>query len=217
MDCAQTNANFGESVAIDGQYLVIGEPGVRAAHVYVGSGSNWTMHAELFPPRPAIELFGASVDVSGNRIVVGAPGAYPHQRQGFAMVFEWTESGWDSGFMIRADKGFEGDEFGLSVAIEGDTVAVTGGRNGVATFVFQHSGPGNKWIQSQELGSGFPVALSGNYLLAGATMFTRRQRNGMWKRQQEDDLERNSVGWFSYTVAISGNTSVLGYPFVQSS
>lgn len=92
--------DFGRSLAIDGNSLVIGAPGEDgqfpgiqdgslltgngapnsgAAYVFVRGGDGWAFQAYLKAstlPDPAIGRysFGASVALDGNRIVVGAPG-----------------------------------------------------------------------------------------------------------------------------------------------
>ncbi len=83
---------FGESVAISGDTLVVGAPGEDsavvgvngdeldnsarasgAAYVYVRSGGRWTKEAFLKASNTDIgDSFGADVDISGDTIVVGA-------------------------------------------------------------------------------------------------------------------------------------------------
>ncbi|MFZ5819187.1 MAG: S-layer homology domain-containing protein [Chloroflexota bacterium] len=89
----ETGDNFGISVAISGDTLVVGAPGedsnatgvngseennfadaAGAAYVFTRSGTTWSQQAYLKASNTeAIDGFGASVAISGNTIVVGAP------------------------------------------------------------------------------------------------------------------------------------------------
>src|SRR5260221_292581 len=87
------NQNFGWSVAISGDTMVIGAPfensnatGVNgnqtnnsardsgAAYVFVRDGTNWVQQAYLKPSNTgAGDYFGESVAISGDTMVIGAP------------------------------------------------------------------------------------------------------------------------------------------------
>ena len=95
LKASNTGANdgFGRSVAVSGDYAVVGarsedssSPGVNgtpnegaaesgAAYVFTRSGTTWTQQAYLKPTNPeASDRFGCSVAVSGDTVVVGADG-----------------------------------------------------------------------------------------------------------------------------------------------
>lgn len=66
---------FGQAVAIDGDTLAIGAPGVRAAYVFRRTGTTWTQEARLVPcDGDGGRGFGRSVALVGERLAVGAPG-----------------------------------------------------------------------------------------------------------------------------------------------
>ena len=84
---ADANDSFGESVAIDGDVMVVGAPWERsdgsdpgdnsflagAAYVFERDGCEWSEVAYLKAPSPeGGEGFGATVAVDGDVIVVGA-------------------------------------------------------------------------------------------------------------------------------------------------
>jgi hypothetical protein len=81
----------------------------------------WVQLAELHATGSFAHNFG-DVAVRGNTLVVGAPGA-----AGKAYVFTKPKSGWKNeppfATLAPSDEGTR-DYFGLSVAIDGDTVAV---------------------------------------------------------------------------------------------
>ena len=80
--------DFGASVAIDGDWLVVGSPGDAPAGatdsnygaVYVfqrsGTGGVWIQTQKITAEDPAADsYFGTSLAIQGNRFLVGAPGA----------------------------------------------------------------------------------------------------------------------------------------------
>ena len=78
----------------------------------------------------AADIFGYSVAVSGNTVVVGAPHTTLNGNtyQGEAYVFVEPSSGWSGNLnqtaKLTASDGAEDDDFGMKVAIDGDTVVV---------------------------------------------------------------------------------------------
>ena len=79
--------NFGVSVAISGDTVVVGSNGERtgengqdapfagAAYVFVRNGTTWTQQAYLKAPKPkSLDSFGISVAISNDTVVVGAFG-----------------------------------------------------------------------------------------------------------------------------------------------
>ena len=77
---AQANTNFGYSVAIDGDTVIIGAQledtgGINAgaAYIFTRSGTTWTQQAKIISSDlQAGDEFGISVSISGDTIVVGA-------------------------------------------------------------------------------------------------------------------------------------------------
>jgi len=98
-------------------------------------------------------FFGYSVAASGDTAVVGAP--TEGGEAGAAYVFVRNASGgWDQQAYLKADNAEAGDYFGVSVAIDGDTLVVgadseSGPANGIsesgAAYVFVRSG--TTWSQ----------------------------------------------------------------------
>jgi len=97
------------------------------------------------------DRFGESVGVSGDTVVVGAVnnedpnGGSDDQRSGAgcAYVFTRDESEWTQQTKLGAADGDEGDQFGQSLAVDGDTAVVgapadenSNGLNAGAAYVF---------------------------------------------------------------------------------
>ena len=71
---ADPGDNFGASVAVSSDTIVVGARNDGSAHVFVRSGSSWTRQQKLKPDDlRASDFFGWSVTVSGGTALVGAP------------------------------------------------------------------------------------------------------------------------------------------------
>lgn len=180
---------FGGSVAISGDYAVVGASGYDAdtgvagdeggVFVYRRTGLDTWDDIEplaIAGGTPAGAGFGASVAISGDSVVVGAfsGAAYAFRRTG--------DNSWSDGVSL-VPNGFPDDGFGFSVAISGDYAIVGAPGDGSASesgeaYVFRRTGD-NSWTQGEALlvgGSGLAggddfgrsVALSGDYALVGA-------------------------------------------------
>ena len=128
---------FGWSVAMDGETIVVGAPyndgpmNSGSAYVFTKPASGWTSTSTaaklIASDRAENDQFGYSVAVDGNTAVVGAyrdddAGA----DSGSAHVFTRSSSTapWSWSAKLTADDAAENDEFGISVAVHGDTVVV---------------------------------------------------------------------------------------------
>ncbi|MFO7603412.1 MAG: FG-GAP repeat protein [Gammaproteobacteria bacterium] len=213
---------FGETVAIDGDTAVIGaiqnrEHGDSSGAVYVfnrDATGMWTEHVKLLAS-DAVErqFFGNAVAISGDMIVVGAIGDNDKGRYtGSAYIFIRDATGaWHEQAELLARDGAEGDAFGYSVAVSGDTVVVgaiyvdnSDVMNSGAAYVFVKDAE-NNWSEQAKLVPDNPaahdlygnsVAVSGDTVLigrqhlgfnigtgAGATRVFTRDASGSWREQ----------------------------------
>jgi len=197
------NDEFGWSAGISGNTVVVGAPfhGVGshtqqgAAYVFVMPDNGWgnmTETAELTSSDgSANDYFGSSVAISGNTIVVGADGATvngnPHQGAGY--IFVQPQGGWTDmteTAKIAASDGYVGDDFGASVGVSGNTVAVgapyayiSGNLEQGASYVFVQ--PQGGWTNMTETAKltasdgaandilGGAIAIDGQTLVVGAS------------------------------------------------
>jgi len=137
--------NFGWSVSISGNTVVVGELtpytvgtgyGPGAAYVFTEPASGWanmTQTAKLTASDGAAgNYFVYSVSISGSTVVVGAPFKPYNSRTGTygpgaAYVFTEPDSGWANMTQtaeLAASDGTAGGYFGFSVSINGNTVVV---------------------------------------------------------------------------------------------
>ena len=167
---AGINQGFGSAIAIEGDVVAVGAPGVihdgrRAGAVYLfvkptgGWGENQVESARLegsesFAAGFSPLSFGRFIAMSGDTIVVGDPNIYrtPDQRsEPRAYVFVKPPSGWTGTInetaTLRAWGGHGGSSpssFGGPVAIDGDTVVI-GGNNVDDGVVYVFQKPAGGW------------------------------------------------------------------------
>ncbi len=188
---ASTNDEFGCSVSMDGDTVIIGAQRDRinqsndagSAYVFIMSQGIWNQQAKLVAfDVTASDNFGSSVAVLGDTAIVGADGKdLPATNAGAAYVFIRSETTWSPQAKLVAPDAGSLDRFGCSIAIEND-IAIIGatGANGVssnsgAAYVYVRTG--TNWTQQAKLISpdgqagdqfGCSVALSGNTAIIGA-------------------------------------------------
>jgi hypothetical protein len=193
--------DFGYSVAISGDTVVVGthyddDNGFESGSAYVfernqTGADNWGQVAKLTASDAAADdRFGVSVAISGDTVVVGAWGDADNGTQsGSAYVFERNQTGadnWGQVAKLTASDAAAGDWFGYSVAISGDTVVV--------------GAPGDDDNGSQS---------------GSAYVFGRNQTGAdNWGQVAKLTASDGAAGdWFGYSVAISGDTVVVGAPY----
>ena len=243
-DTREANDEFGYAVAIDGDTAVVGMPGEDnpdnsgAAFVFTrDSSGTWSQVAKLRASDPnAQDRFGLSVAVhedtsNGDTIVVGAP--HHSSSRGAVYVFTEPSDGWTStstAAKLTASDRTDDDEFGDSVAVDGDTVVV-GAHNNNAAYVFTR--PATGWVNDTETlklsGSGRSsfgrsVAIDGDTIVVGAigqdddrgSAFVFIKPATGWANSPGTEVanltaySRNKDDRFGRSVAIDGDTIVVG-------
>ncbi|MDF3027795.1 MAG: gliding motility-related protein, partial [Fluviicola sp.] len=188
---------LGASVAISGDYAIVGAPndGSGSAYIFQKSGANWIqMQKIVASDGNSDDHFGVSVAISGDYAVVGAVydnenavNASPLSDAGSAYVFKRTGASWAEEQKIVASDRQTGDYFGISVAISGDYVVVgallqdlnASGALGIsaagAAYIYKRTL--TTWAQEQKIVAsarnagdnfGHAVAISGDYVVVGA-------------------------------------------------
>ena len=127
-DAAQGDA-FAEAVAIAGQTIVVGAPGALgsagAAYVFVPIDGEWSQQQKLFAPdAETSDALGLAVAIAGDTIVAGAPfdSGGAGFSQGSAHIFVRTDGVWSHSQKLIASDAAGEDQFGMSVAIGGETI-----------------------------------------------------------------------------------------------
>ena len=202
---------FGTSVGIDGNIIVVGAPGhsrdsterqegyvgdAGAVFVFERRGNNWRRTYKLLASdREHGGSMGNSVAISGNRVIAGAwahdfgmEGQERMEACGAAYIWERMDDGkWTRAQKLVASDRTPYDEFGYSVAIDGDN-AVVGARN--VTL-----------IREDEDNKGY----------TGEAYIFSLNENGEWKEAMAilpDDRKEGNL--FGNSVGVSGNYVIVG-------
>jgi hypothetical protein len=238
---------FSWSVSVDGDTVVVGAPGdderaggAGAVYVFVRPGGIWTNATEVAKLTASdgavADGLGISVSISGDTIVAGASG---DGNNGSAYVFVRPPGGWIDGTetakLTASDGAF--DEFGISVAVSGDTILIGARRDDAdrgSAYVFERPVAG--WDDATEDAKltasdgesgdffGNVVAIDGNTAVIGAHGDDDNESgsgsayvfvpSGGWADSTETAKLTASDGqmqdFFGWSVAVSGNTVVVG-------
>ena len=188
LDADDVQAEFGWSLAIEGDTLVVGAPGTDsnsgAVYVFIrlfkaNPGGGWVLSQRLqsADPQPNFR-FGSSVAIDNGTLVIGSQN---DEFAGAAYVYEQTNNGFIQQARLAAPDGEPGDTFGRSVAIDDGTILIGAPADDVrrvdqgSVRVFIDSGDG--WNQEQVLTAsnglrkevfGVSVAIDGDHLVVGA-------------------------------------------------
>ncbi|MFK7974335.1 MAG: FG-GAP repeat protein [Rickettsiaceae bacterium] len=227
---ANTDANdlFGNSVSVSGNLLIVGSSkeasnssgvdndpnnnllvGSGAAYIFTLNNDNeWLQDAYLKASNPDInDGFGFSVAASGNTVVIGAPFEASNATtingnqddntaigSGAVYVFAFVNNNWIQQAYLKADNAQGFDNFGHSVAISGNTIVV--GAIGEASNAIDVDGDGTN---------------NDGFLNGAAYVFHRTDFN--WTQQAYlKPSNSDQSDQFGYSVAISGDTIIVGAP-----
>jgi hypothetical protein len=237
-----TGDRFGYSVAIAGDYAIVGAPyknsSQGAAYIFIRSGTTWTQQAKIVATDgAAFDLFGYSVSISGARVLVGSPedniGTYSNQ--GSAYVFFRVSSTWSQQAKLVASDGAAEDKFGNAVSISGNDLLVgayqaeVGGTfNAGAAYLFYYNAIFG-WLSGDKLVSvdahqssdrfGQAVAIEGNYAVISAlgSPISGSARIFFFFRSGgiftwQDYEFGSTTSSFGQSLALSGDYVIVGAP-----
>ena len=217
-----TSDNFGFSVAVSGDTVVVGaseedggSPGVNgtpneavsdsgAAYVFVRSGGTWSQQAYLKSPNPGVfDQFGFSVAVSGDTLIVGAcredgsatgvNGTHNDSASDSGAAYVFTRSG--STWSQQAY--LKASNTGISDYF-GLSVAAAGDTVYVGTIFEDGGTPGVNGASNESVGDS-----------GAAYVFTNT--GGAWSQQAYLKASNPGSGDnFGYSIAAAGDTVVIG-------
>jgi hypothetical protein len=188
--------SFGFVVAVEGDTVVIGALGdddngvfAGASYVFTRSAGVWTEQQKLTASDGAsMSFFGNSIAVDDDTMLIAADGGGVLGGPGSVYVFTRSAGIWTEQQKLTPSDGSVNDEFGESVAVDGDNVVVSAwldddnGDNSGSIYVFARSA--GVWTErlkllasdgraEDHLGYFRPgVQLSGSTVLAGAPQDT---------------------------------------------
>lgn len=190
------NWQFGESVGVYEDLIVVASPYAAKAYVFEKSGALWAEYETLVYPGASFLDRAGKVSIDGSTVVLGTYtwdyseifGEESILNAGGAAIFDRSVGGdWSFTRMIVGDDRSAGDHFGFSVSIEGNLIAAGAYRdnhdeetdndleNAGAVYIYKKIGA--DWIQYDKVDAsdraiedqlGIAVAVSGVTLIAGA-------------------------------------------------
>lgn len=199
------NDEFGASVAISGDYAIVGAPRKNIQvgfdmEAYAGAGylfrnksGTWSLVGKLVAEEPKFgDEFGYSVAITDKYAIVGAPnddlpvsGGLPQSNQGSAQIYKRDSTKWSFDQTITGGYGANGNRFGWSVGISGDYAIVGEPLDGTTA----------------------PV----NYGKSGSAYIFIRGSSGTWKQSAKINASDKAAGdEFGNSVAISGDYAIVG-------
>ncbi len=184
---------FGHAVALSGQRLAVGRPGVQIGgavnagkvHIYTldNNGRTNTGPRVLEPSSAANDVlsgafFGAAVDLKGTQCIVGAPGnvrmttaAQDNQNVYAGAVYLYEGANWQRTARLRPSANApRTSKFGASVGVDGEFAVVGSPGESSVYFYRKVNGAWNQVAKVTKAGFRFgtSVAISGTRILAGA-------------------------------------------------
>jgi hypothetical protein len=228
------------TVALDGDTAVIGASGCGdfgcargAVYVYARSGETWALQQKLLAADGVIgDGFGYAVAISGNTLIASSP--EHNSARGAAYVFIRNGTSWTQQAKLTASNGTAFDNFGDSVALNGDAVVVGATKiaNQQPGEAYFYTRAGTVWTQQQRFTPAgvtgtdqftFSAALSGDTLALGSPLENNATallgsiyvftRNGnTWTLQQRLASSSPSDLALGFAVALDGNSLIGGAP-----
>jgi hypothetical protein len=229
------NDRFGYATAIEGDLMVVGAMGERsnqntisndgsassdnslavysgAAYVFRRNGGTWTQEAYLKPSNMGSgDMFGCAVAISNGVVAIAARTEQSNQttishantasadnsltHAGAVYIFEKTGSNWEQTAYIKASNADNYHQFGYAIALSGDTLVV---------------GAHTESSNQTTITNGQTSSSDDSKTSSGAVYVYRRASN-IWSQEayiKSANADEQDV--FGYTVAISGDTIVVG-------
>jgi hypothetical protein len=205
---------FGFRVALASDTALVSGTPDGGVYVFVRSGTAWSQQQKIITPAGSISGVGAALAVSGNLALIGVP---YYGTAGAAYVYVRIGTSWVLQQSLLAPDAVDGDSFGWSGALNGNTAVVGAfdknnapGSSGAA-YVFTNSSA--VWSFAQEISLpavqnlGDWVALRGTTLLVGSYSGTYVFGNNgsSWLQTQQLPTAPNAYGG----VALSGTLALV--------
>lgn len=204
---------FGRSVALSGDNLVVGAFAAGgssgAIYSYEWSGSAWVSPTQIIPSGLETgDQFGQFSYMSGNHLAVSSTGDDDiANAAGAVYTFEWSGSAWVEGSVLRPTDLQFGWQFGSSIVIHGNSMAISLG-SAAAGKVYMYEWSGSSWVEGPSLTSaslladdffGSSVGISNDHIIVSAML--------------DDGIDTNAGTVYSFTDSVATpTTSPTGAP-----
>ena len=208
---------FGWRLALDGDVLFAEASGEVFVYRYHGAIIGWQFEQSI-----SVSSFDAEFDVSGDRAVFGeyqADGATTGD--GAVVVYEFDGAIWAETARLSGSSADTGDQFGRSVAIDGERIAAGATLDGGTGSLYVLEYDGLDWVEQARLlpGNGIGGEFGAHVALDGvsAVVLSRtedfayefRQERGLWVESAMFGSPITDIG-FAASVAIDGDRALIG-------
>ncbi|MCD8534783.1 MAG: FG-GAP repeat protein [Verrucomicrobia bacterium] len=225
--------NFGWSVDIDGNTIVVGAYGESdfngGIYIFERNGTTWTQTAGRTATTGS-DHFGQSVAVSGDLVVAGH--LADTRSRGAVHTFARNQGGsnnWGETSRLIAQDAADNDLFGTSLALAGDTLVVGAplddDKGSASGSVYVYTRDADAWALQQKLvvekgianeRFGWRLAVEGDLLAVGTSrdgfnndnVLLWRRTAGSWSFTQGLRAPGGSV----HSISLSGQTLAVGIP-----
>ncbi|MFA5103409.1 MAG: FG-GAP repeat protein, partial [Candidatus Thermoplasmatota archaeon] len=236
----EANDGFGISVAIDGDFCVVGardDDGERgSASVFRYDGAQWVPDQKLYAADGiAGDWFGISVAIRGDCIFVGADADDNENglNAGSVYVFRYDGALWLQQDMLVASDGTANDYFGRYISLD-ETHAVIGAYydNDITGSAYVFIRIGDDWVEEEKLIAsdgqpgdyfGISTAIHDDYAAigayrddndngidAGSVYLFKRTRNGWVQEEKLLASDGASSDRFGISVALDTEQMIIG-------
>ncbi len=238
-DTPVADAQFGRSVAMDGDLVAVGEGGdgsTGAVYLYRRQGTAYVREATLVSPDAApgnYPEFGRTVAIQGNMVFVGARFAQvgTFDRAGAVYIFRKFGDAWQFEDKVVSPSPENEDNFGRALAVQGDLLVVTARKSSAeegTAYVFVYSD--GRWVFLQTLIASDPTAgayfgqavdIQGDLMAitarnanprgAGAVYLFRNTGDNSWIQVTKvTPYDGKKNDQYGFTVVLSGDTMAVG-------
>jgi len=210
-DTAVANAQYGRSVAVDGDLVAVGMGGdgaIGSVFLYKRQGMGYVPEAELVYPDVIPDTcpgdfgncseFGRTVAIQGNTVFVGARFApVGNLKAGAVYVFRKHGDLWQYEDKIVSPAPETGDNFGRALAVQGSLLVVTARKSSLeegAAYVFVYNS--GKWIPQANIEASDPtpgayfgqsVDIQGDVIAIGARNANPNSAGGFYLFRKSGD------------------------------
>jgi predicted amidohydrolase len=235
---------FGYSVAIDGDYAIVGAShdddngfDSGSAYIFKRDGAAWVEQSKLLPSDgEEDQTFGYSVAIDGDYALIGAVGDDDiGWYSGSAYIFKCDGAVWVEQSKLLPSDGEQYKHFGRSVSINGDYAIIGASHdddNGYCSgsaYIFKRDG--TVWVEQSKLlpsdGEeyeyfGRSVSIDGQFALIGTwadddngyrsgSAYIFKQDGNIWTQQIKLlPSDGKTCGYFGFSVSIDGNYAIIG-------
>ncbi len=230
---------FGNSVSISGDYLIVGawyddDNGIYSgsAYLFKRNGGDWIEEQKLTASDgTSNDGFGTSVVISDDIAVIGAIGDDDNAtNSGSAYIFRNNGTNWIEEQKISASDGATMDAFGYSASISGDYIIIgawgddDNGENSGSAYLFEKVD--TTWVEKQKLKAsdgyefdqfGVSVSISGNEAFIGAygdeggSVYVFKKEDTTWiEKQKLKSSDGADLDDFGISVSVSGDVAIIG-------